>query len=457
MAKVLFVISLCILSFFYGVSTIYFEIFPYEILNKAKLAFHAWREVLDEDRLSFASLLFIDEHSQAEPQTIWFEAGKDDGSYILMTGGPYALMSQCPIFGCLAWIMNRRGEILHSWEVDMGELWDDLSQHTGLKNHENFLPMGLHLSDEGELLVTFQSRSLFPYGVGMAKFTREGKVLWKKANFSHHWFSVAPDGLIYTPAHRLADSPLRLGATKVDLKCSTDKIYTDVILVLGPDGETREEIPVFELLASQDFVGALLGTDENRCDSLHLNYIEYVTEERARAVAGLDAGDLVISARDLHMIAVIDGRTKVLKWVMAGRTVKQHSPRLLPDGSIIVFDNLGGNQETGGARIVRLTYGQDDVETVFPGPNAAEDLDFRTATRGHIDPSPDGTRALVSLSKRGRVLEIDLQHKRVLWEFVNSHDISSYAHRSGTTEEKVVGRLATHGAYYVGRPAFLDN
>jgi hypothetical protein len=262
--------------------------------------------------------------------------------------------------------------------------------------------------------------------------------------------------LIYTPAHRLADSPLHLGATKVELKCSKDKIYTDVILVLGPDGEMREEIPVFELLASQDFVGVLLGTDEHRCDSLHLNYIEYVTEERAQAVAGLDAGDLVISARNLHMIAVIDGRTNVLKWAMAGRTVKQHSPRLLPDGSIIVFDNLGGNQTTGGARIVRLTYGQDNVETVFPGPNAAENLDFRTATRGHIDPSPDGTRALVSLSKRGRVLEIDLQHKRVLWEFVNSHDISSYAHRFGTTGEKVIGRLATHGAYYVGRPAFLS-
>jgi hypothetical protein len=78
-----------------------------------------------------------------------------------------------------------------------------------------------------------------------------------------------------------------------------------------------------------------------------------------------------------------------------------------------------------------------------------------TDAAGHIDPHPDGSRALVSLTDQGRVLEIDLQKGNVLWELVNTHDLTRYDRFSAAQE--VIGRLRASGAWYVGRPAFLDH
>ena len=93
---------------------------------------------------------------------------------------------------------------------------------------------------------------------------------------------------------------------------------------------------------------------------------------------------------------------------------------------------------------------------LFPRPDGDDSINFYTENAGHIDPHPDGTRALVSLTRQGRVLEIDLQQGRVLWELLNTHDPGPYADRVGADRGQVV-RFEATGAYYVGQPAFLRN
>jgi hypothetical protein len=447
--KILFVFGLCMLAFFYGAGAIYLKIFPYAILRDAKLGFDAWLEITRDDQ----TFEFVDDGGQPTPQVTQLDIAEEDDSYILMTGDPYTLISECPKFGCIAWIMNRRGQVLHTWEVDLGQLWAETPDHTGLKNHQDIsVSGGLHLYDNGDLIANFGSKRMFPYGIGMAKFDKHGNLIWKRANFSHHWFSVAPDGLIYTPAHRLSESPLPLGDTKQAIVCEVGKIYNDVILVVSPEGDTVAEISVIELLMEQGFIGLLLGVDG--CDPIHLNYVEYVTAERAQVAPGLNEGDLIISTPMQDMIGVVDGATRKLKWALVGKTGGQHSPRLLADGSIIALDNRGGRRESGGSRIVRIEYGRDFVEEVFPRPDVDDGINFYTENSGHIDPHPDGTRALVSLTRQGRVVEIDLQQGRVLWELLNTHDPGPYADRVGANEGQVV-RFEASGAYYVGQPAFL--
>jgi Arylsulfotransferase (ASST) len=459
MSKLLFALSLCVLAFFYGVFTVQFEIFPHQILRDGKVALAAWSEVLWPEPM----YEFVDENGEPVPEVVQLPEDGRDGDYILMTGVPYAMLSECPTYGCMAWIIDRHGTIQHTWEVNFESLWAD-APHSGIRDHARIAPAGLHLTDEGDLLVSFQSDALFPYGIGMAKFDKDGKVIWKRANYSHHAFSVAPDGLIYTPANKLLDSPVPLGDTRLSLECPERKLYSDVVLVLNAEGETVEEIDLLDLLVKQDFVGLLdrrragvhAGQQHLRaCDPIHLNYVEYVTEEMA-AASGLDTGDLLVSSRHLNMIAAIDGRTKMLKWVVAGRTVAQHSPRVMPDGGILAFDNQGGRRELGGSRIVRLRYGRSDIEEIYPGPDAPEGTDFWTEQQGYLEPHPDGRRLLVSLSKQGRVIELDLPSRRVVWEFLNTHDPGPYAAKFGASDGKIL-RLTLIGAHYVGRPAFLDH
>lgn len=443
--RFLFVLSLCFLAFLYGIGTAYFKIFPYPLLAQAKVAADAWWEVLSDD---VPHIAFVDQDGTPTPRITRFDEGLDDDGYILMAGGPGAIMSECPEFGCLAWIMDRDGKVVHSWEVDLGALWAD-APNAGIIAHQRIAPSGMHLTEQGELIAIFASRSLFPYGLGMAKFDRDGNLIWKRSNFAHHWFSVAPDGMIYTPAHRVIDSPMRPGHLRAELKCGTGEIYADVVLVLNPDGETAEEISVVDLLTEHDYLGTLYPS-RDPCDPIHLNQVEYVTKDGP----GLSVGDLIVSARRLNLVWVIDGETRELKWAVAGRTISQHSPQELPDGSILVFDNYGGDYRLGGSRVVRLRYGQQQIATVFPRADADPDIDFFTEAAGYIDPSPDGTRALVSLTDQGRLFEIELATGKVLWQLVNTHRLGRFGPDG---DEDVIGRLRTNGAWYVGRPAFLED
>ena len=56
------------------------------------------------------------------------------------------------------------------------------TRHSGITDHGRIAPAGFHLTDEGHLLVNFQSDALFPYGIGMAKFDKDGNVIWKRAS-----------------------------------------------------------------------------------------------------------------------------------------------------------------------------------------------------------------------------------------------------------------------------------
>jgi hypothetical protein len=453
MTKVLFIASLSLLAFFYGVLTMNSQIFPYQILREAKAAFDAWREVL----FTMQHYQFVDENGAPRPTAISHVNFTDDDEYILMTGLPYTLRSVCPNHGCVAWIINRNGKIVHGWDIDLESLWADLPNHVGVKADVNFNPMGLHLDGADNLIVVFHSPSLFPYGVGIAKFSWSGNLIWKKANFSHHWFSVAPDGRIYTPAHVLENGPVPIGNTRFTIDCGSRPIYGEKILILDQDGTTIEQIPLMDVLLKNGFSGLIAEqSGRERCDPFHLNYVEYVSADIANKVPKLHEGDLVISVKHLNLVAVLDSKTRKIKWSSIGKTILQHSPRLLDDGGILVFDNMGGNKDTGGSRVVRLTYGSDEVKTLYPTASAVHDTNFWTKDAGHIDPHPDGTRALVSVKEQGRVLEIDLQDGRVLWELVNTHDLGSYANRLGADEGEIV-RLGATGAYYVDQPAPLGD
>src|SRR5687768_8094663 len=114
----LFIVGIGFLSFLYGVATFHLELFPYQILREAKLAWDAWAG-LETDEFPKAFKGF-EAAAAAQPRARRLQESSGQ-EYILVTGGPYQLLERCPTFGCMAWITDREGNIVHSWEVNLGQ------------------------------------------------------------------------------------------------------------------------------------------------------------------------------------------------------------------------------------------------------------------------------------------------------------------------------------------------
>jgi hypothetical protein len=74
-----------------------------------------------------------------------------------------------------------------------------------------------------------------------------------------------------------------------------------------------------------------------------------------------------------------------------------------------------------------------------------------TDTAGQIDVSPDGKRALLSVTHQGRVIEIDVASGKPLWLYDNTHDIAKFLATADIRANTTRARFATYGAYYVDK------
>ena len=372
----------------------------------------------------------------------------------MITGGPFKLIEFCPEFGCLAWLMDRDGVVYHAWPIDPAVQWGETL--SGFARPENITPIGAHAYDNGDLLATFQGRNTFPFGVGVAKFDRDGKLLWKKENNAHHWFDIDDQSLIYTVAHRLRDSPIELGNTDRYLNCEDGQIYEDFVVVLDSDGNVVEEFSLLDAYVESGYAG-LLERTRGKCDPLHLNDVRILKAEDADAYPGFAAGDILVSTNAVNAIAVLDRGSRRIKWLTSGTMISQHNPRFAGDNRVLVFDNRGGTRidGKGGSRIIGIDVASHLARTIFPKLDSSPSLDFYTDVSGHFDLDRARWRALVSLSLQGRVIEIDLETGQILWGYAAVYNISDYLQSDGEDASPAYALFSVNSAYYAGRPAFL--
>lgn len=446
MERLVFILGLCALSFGYGVATMQFEVFPYRVLKEAKLGWEAWASVDTRKRSFPQAFEGFEPQAPAIPQAqrLADEAGAE---HILVTGGPYQLLERCPKWGCMAWITDRAGRILHTWEVNLDELWSGLSGVSGDVNRLSLYPVGTLLGEDGSLVVSFQGRETYPVHIGIIKLDRDGKILWKRFDRSHHWPAMDADGRIYTPASTIRELK-QIGSSAVGVKCATGQSMVDAIRVLSPQGEPLRELPLIENFVKSGYAGLFYAIRDG-CNLTHLNSIALASPEIAKRIPGAAAGDFLVSLRETSTIALLDGKTAAVKYLVSGRSAAQHAAHFLPDGSVLAVDNLGGERSLGGTRVVRIDLVTGASRTVFPKGDEKSLLPVTTDTAGQIDISPDGRRALVALTHQGRVIEIDVDTGRPLWAYDNTHDIGPFLKEAGLRSDTTRARFANYGAYYV--------
>lgn len=385
------------------------------IYTQAKEFWRSWQQV---DHAGASPLLPDDEFRRVGArQRFLTMAG--DGPPIVVPGGNGVFRELCGANGCLAVAFGRDGKPVWLIPFDAGAMarapLRGTYDHDYLGNDRtaDIAIAGIRSFADGDLLLTFNLANAFPYSYGLMRVARDGTVRWRRADLANHRATIASDGTIYTPLHRIrsgerySDAPDHLRGAVL---CRTpEKQYVDLIQLVGPDGRERRTIDLLALFLRDPVHGPSLARTTDPCDPLHLNSVDIATQQDAASTPGIAAGDFIVSLRALSMVAIISADGQRIKRTITGSFAVQHSAHFLGNGEIVLFDNMGGSPGALPSRIIAIDLASGRERVIYARkPAEGGNLAELSPTAGDIALSPDRTRALVSFTRSGRLVEIDL-------------------------------------------------
>ncbi|MCA8879384.1 MAG: hypothetical protein KDA73_05340 [Rhodobacteraceae bacterium] len=443
-------ISALFLAFLWGAAAVKWKIFPHSLIAKAEAGFDALSK-LEDDSLPHHTIRSEIEADGVDPVTSYGPAPED--TLVLMTGGFDYRRDLCPDFGCIAMVMERDGTVLHTWEYDPAKLFtaDMLKGHAGERGPDKTYVQGVDLAPNGDLVVTFQGTNMFPYQVGVARFGWDGTLKWVKADMSHHWPTVTSNGEILTPIAHIERNGEKVAGTRQNLNCKSGAVYQEGVQMLDPDGTEHARYWMDNSLRKSDKQGLAFAVRDD-CDPYHVNGVDEVNAAMAARVPEVSVGDLIVSLRSSSSLVVVDKEEGTVKDVMLGPMVAQHSPRVLPDGDIILFDNMGGSDTRKGTRILVLDPATQAARRVFPVDMDGPGGDLDSLEEGSVRPSPDGHYALIAETLNGRIIEADLRTGKAVWIYTSISDIApALKDRGQKPDGPVYALMQTQGADYITR------
>lgn len=441
------------LIFVWGVAATTWNIFPHRQIMHVQAGIDAWGKIEDT---KMPGHVIPPETTAQGPDPVTSYSDISQGDLILMTGGFFFRQDLCPKFGCMAYVMDRTGKVLHTWEADPAALFTpaDFKGFTGYPDPRNLDLQGVDIDSDGNLVVTFQGRNVFPYQVGIGKFDWNGKLLWMRVDNSHHWPKVGADNRIYVPIARITKDETTVAGTVEPLKCKNGAVFQEGVQILSPEGTVVKQFWMDDVVRKSDVQG-LAYSVRNDCDPYHVNAVDLLNAAAVARLPGTKVGDLALSLRASSAVVVLDPDSGIVRRIIKGPMVAQHSVRVLPDGQFAVFDNLGGIDTAKGTRVLALDPATSAGHTIFPRDKNAPGGDLYSDAQGEINFSSDGSRVLVAETLGGRVFEVDVATGKALWQFDSISDMAPYLGMIGEGDGKPhFYRIQTQGARYVSRADF---
>jgi hypothetical protein len=407
-----FLPSVCSVNFSIAIVTLGFvagalwakeKIWPYKLLDELYegLKFYAF----ETDFYSRANLMISLSH-EGTGVTRNLEEETADG---------LTLMSGMFPTGVSLRLIDMNGKTINEWPVDFWRIWPN-PNHVYPENEIPEFKWGYHVQGmwaQPDGSVVFNVAEL-----GMVKMDRCGDVIWTLDRRTHHAVTPAGDGSFWVPGKRDARE-VSENVALPQMQGPGDEfssLYEDLLIHVSADGKVLREISFLKALIDHSAWYLLYGQPEE--DPTHVNDVELVTPALARRISGVKPGDLLVSARNQHALAIISHRNGAILWHQVGPWVRQHDPDILADGTISIFSNNDdGEDDTdhffGGSSVVRFDPATEQSVTVFP--NGTEETFYTKIMGAHQ--SLDNGNLLITESMQGRVLEVK-DTNEIVWEYV---------------------------------------
>jgi hypothetical protein len=304
-------------------------------------------------------------------------------------------------------VMDRDGNVVHSWTPDFDEVWPEGYRDFPPRVAEADHIFGLELLPDGSIVANFAQQSTFRMDVC-------GGVMWRLPNLGHHSVGLDPDGTLWVPAENYIPAD-----GEVDIPNAAPPFHDWTITNLSLDGELLHSYSVADLLRDNGLESLLYLASRERgaphvtADPLHLNSVKALPEGvRSRL---FDPGDLVVSLRNISTLLVLDGDTMEVKWRTTGPFFRQHDPIFLPGDRISVFDNRPVANDDGAheSQIMQVNARTGEATVVLGGDGPGEEP-FYSSILGDHEYLPNGN-ILVTPSDEGRVLEYTPDGRLAWW------------------------------------------
>jgi hypothetical protein len=306
--------------------------------------------------------------------------------------------------------VEANGEVVHQWDIDWYELWPEA-------NHipDHLIPRGkpgthLHgsrLMGNGDIVFNFEN-------LGLVRLNICSKLVFKLAYPTHHSVFVDEQGNFWLPGQIYHQQKLE------EFPYYDVPFKDDTIVMVSSTGKLLSEVSVMRLLKDNGYEGLMyMSTISSRKPSVtgdvyHLNDVEVFPSTMAEGV--FKHGDVMVSLRNTNTVFVYDPKTLKIRYLTAGKFVRQHDPDFVDGNTISVFDNYHVAHKDFGhkSKILLISAIDGSVTSYLKGEN---ELEFYSNIMGKHQWLDNGN-LLVLESRNGRVFEVTPQKQRV-WQYSN--------------------------------------
>lgn len=292
-------------------------------------------------------------------------------------------------------LIDMRGNVLHQWT------YDKATHGAGLVNASDGQEWHMaHVYPNGDII-------FLQHLQGLLKLDKDSKLIWARSpGLVHHDMDVREDGAIFVLTRRATVMP--------EISRNTP-IMNDSITHLDKDGQIVRIVSILDCLKNAREHELLAEIRRNvkrdRGDILHTNSIEMLDGSISARVSEFQKGRLLISCRSIDSILVIDLDQEKVVWKMKGKFKYQHSPSVLENGNLLIFDN---NRRSGKSAVREIDPANGMEHWVYTG---TEENPFFCYQNGRSKRLPNGNTLIVE-STFGRIFEVT-PDKEIVWEFWN--------------------------------------